>query len=284
MIFGHSRPPDIDWRITGTGASIDTDEADLTDGRPDTVVEFTWRSGSQNTSTVTGLEADWSDPIVPGLVGVSNIDLPAGTKVAVSFRRESDPPLNYPYSADGHVTFQRVVEGPRGERTAWFVFDNTSTPVVGMRISIYNDVNGVADIVASQIFHIGEIFIGAADDICVGLEASIDQIDPTVAQFSWNNQPYVSPGTPYRQLNFRLRTASETTWRETYLPMLAKIDRGQTGAFVLSWTDASGNFDADVLHQHALIGITTKQPTQTHRQKRFYDSGAMAVIEAPIPT
>lgn len=283
MIFGHSRPLDIEWDITGAGASIDTDSSDLTDGRPDSVVEFTWRSGVQNTTIVTALQADWTTPVRVGLVGISNIDLPAGTKIEVAFRRATDSAKNYPYTNGPFVTSQRIVEGPRGERTAWFVFAGT-TPIVGAQISIYNDVNGVADIVASQIFHIGEIFIGASDDICVGLEASIDEIDPTVAQFSWNNQPYVTPGTPYRQLNFRLRTASEMTWREKYLPMLAKIDRGQTGAFVLSWTDASGNFDADVLHQHALIGITTKQPTQTHRQRRFYDSGAITVVEAPIPT
>jgi hypothetical protein len=231
-----------------------------------------------------GIVAEWTDAIVPGIVGISNIDLPTGTKIQVAFRRESDSPGTYPYAGVAYVTLQRIQEGPRGERTAWFLFQNTSTPVVGCKISIYNDVNGSADIVASQSFTIGEIFIGAADDVCVGLAASIDQVDPTVNAFSWNNQPYVSPGIPYRQLNFKLQTADESVWFDSYEPLLAKIDRGQFGAFVISWKDSAGNFDAIKLHRYALIGIANKQPNRTHVARGIYDSGQMQVIESPIPT
>jgi hypothetical protein len=283
MNIGHSRPPDIAWTVSGTGASINTDPSDLTDGRPDTVVEFTWVSGVQNTSTTTKIRAEWSTGIAPGIVGISNIDLPAGTKIEVAFRRVGDPGGTYPYSGVPYVTSQRIVEGPRGERTAWFMFQGT-TPVVGAQISIYNDVNGVASIIASQLFTIGEIFIGASDEVCVGNTASIDTTDPTVQQFSWNSQPYASPGTPYRQLNFALRTASETEWISTYAPLLAKIDRGQFGAFVLSWKDSAGNFSATKLHAYALIGLAKTQPTRTHVARAFYSSGQIQVVEAPIST
>ena len=284
MIFGHSRPAGISWSVTGTGASIDTDDtADLTDGRPDTVVPFTWISGTQNLSSVMGIVGEWTGAIVPGIVGISNIDLPAGTKIEVAFRRASDTPGTYPYSASGYVTSQRIQEGSRGERTAWFLFQGT-TPVVGCRILIYNDVNGSPTIVASQAFNIGDIVIAETDDICVGLTASIDQVDPTVNQFSWNNQPYTSPGVPYRQLNFSLRTADESVWFDSYEPMLAKIDRGQICAYVLSYKDSAGNFSAKKLHRYALIGIATKQPTRAHVVRGTYSSGQFQVVESPIPT
>jgi len=284
MIVGHSRPEKISWTVTGTGASIDTsDTTDLTDGRPDTVVPFTWLSGTQNTSSVMGVVAEWTGAIVPGIVGISNIDLPAGTKMQVAFRRESDAVGTYPYNGSGLVVSQRVQEGPRGERTAWFLFTGT-TPVVGCKILIYNDVNGSATIVASQSFHIGEIVIAATDDICVGLTASIDQIDPSVNQFSWNNQAYTSPGVPYRQLNFNLRTADETLWFDSYEPMLAKIDRGQVCAYVLSYRDSLGNLSTKKLHRYALIGIAVKQPTRTHVVRGLYSSAQFQVVESPIPT
>jgi hypothetical protein len=221
--------------------------------------------------------------MVPGIVGISNIDLPAGTKIEVAFRRSSDPPATYPYSGIPYLTSQRILEGPRGERTAWLLFQGT-TEVVGCKISIYNDVNGSPAIVASQAFHIGEIFIGKTDDICIGLTASIDQIDPTVNQFSWNNQPYTSPGVPYRQLNFSLRTADESTWFDSYEPMLAKIDRGQICAYVLSYKDGVGNFSSTKLHRYALIGVAAKQPARAHVVRGTYSSGQLQVVESPIPT
>src|SRR5690349_17335448 len=124
MRIGHSRPTDITWTVSGGGASIDTSTYELTDGRPDSLTSFTWRDGTQNTSTEWKLRGEWSSgAIVPGLVGLMNIDLPVGTKVQVAFRRSTDSAGTYPYAADANVTSQRIVEGPAGERTAWFAFE-----------------------------------------------------------------------------------------------------------------------------------------------------------------
>jgi hypothetical protein len=287
MIIGHSRPSGVTWTVSGSGAAINSPTAQLDDGRPDSVTAFTWRNGTQNTSTQWKLRADWegvSPAISPGLVGLSNVDLPEGTKVVVAFRRASDTPGTYPYSPTGYVSLQRIVEGPSGERTAWLAFPSGASPVVGCEISIFNDVNGVASIVASAEFTIGEVFIGAADEICPALQPTEDTVDPTVSTFTWNNQPYEIPGTPYRTLAFQLRTASELTWINTYKPLMAKINRGQSCAYALTFRDRDGNFDSIRLHANMLIGIATKTASRRHVARGYWDSGQINVTEAPIPT
>lgn len=287
MIIAHSRPIGIVWTVSGSGASIDSPTEQLDDGRPDSVTAFTWRDGTQNTSTQWKLRAEWeasNEAIVPGLVGLSNIDLPVGTKVVVAFRRASDTVGTYPYSPTGYVSFQRIVEGPSGERTVWLAFQPGASPVVGCEISIFNDVNGVASIIASAEFTIGEAFIGAMEEVCPALQPTEDAVDPTVTSFTWNNQPYPLPGVPYRTLQLNLRTANELTWINSYKSLMAKINRGQSCAYALTFRDRAGNFDPVRLHANMMIGIATKTASHRHIANGFWDSGQISVTEAPIPT
>lgn len=286
MFVGHSRPSGGTWSVSGTGAAILSDASNLEDGRPDTLTAMRWLSGTQNTSSVFRLRYDWtSGAIVPRLVGLSNLSLPAGTKVTASFRRAGDTAGTYPYTPTAYNATQRIVEGPAGERTAWIMLPDGATPVVGVEIQIWNDVNGVASIPASQQFTNGEAWVSGGTDVPIATTPTMTTIDPTVTNWSTNNQPYTVPGTPYRQFQFALATANIATWRNVYAPLLAKINRGARCFYCVSLYDRPGAaFSAEALHADGLIGVSTALPQRKHNQVGIWDSGTCSVTESPIPT
>lgn len=278
MIIGHSRPAGITWSVSGTGAAIVSPTDQLTDDRPDTLTAFTWLTGTQNTSSVLRLRGDWtSGAIIPQLAGLSNISLPVGTKIQVAFRRASDPAGTYPYAPTMYNATQRIVGGPRGEKTAWLVPSDVATPVVGVEFQIYNDVNGVASIVAGQQFWIGEAVVCPVIDFCPAQKPSIEIIDPTTFK------PTI-PGIPFRRLNFAIRTDDQSKYIGDYARLIAKIDRGQSAVYVLRWKNPDDTFSADLLHAHAFIGKATKLPSAQHESGALFSSGVCTVDEDPIPT
>lgn len=285
MFVGHSRPSGT-WSISGTGAAIVSAPENLDDGRPDSVCALTWLTGTQNTSSVLRLRLDWtSGAIVPRLVGLSNITLPVGTKVTASFRRSGDPPGDYSYTPTAYNGTQRVVEGPAGERTAWILLPDGATAVIGAEIQIWNDVNGSASIVAAAPFYIGEAWVSSGTDVPIAINPQIQPMDPTVNNWSTANQPYTVPGTPYRQFQFSLVTSDAQTWRNSYAPLLAKINRGQRCFYCPTIYDRPGaSFSADALHADGMIGLCTTLPSKRHNQVGIWDSGTCSVTEIPVPT
>lgn len=284
MFVGHSRPSGT-WTISGTGAAVVSGIDNIDDGRPDTLTALTWLTGTQTTSSVLRLRCDWTDAIVPRLVGLSNITLPAGTKITASFRRASDTAGTYPYTPTAYNATQRIVEGPAGERTAWIMLPDGATPVIGCEIQIWNDVDGSASIAAATPFYIGEAWVSAGDDVKIATQPQIQPVDPTASNWSTTNQPYTVPGTPYRQFQFSLATDSVTGWRLIYAPLLAKINRGQRCFYCVSIYDAPGQpFSVDALHADGMIGVCTTLPSKRHNQVGIWDSGTCSVTESPIPT
>lgn len=102
--------------------------------------------------------------------------------------------------------------------------------------------------------------------------------------FSWSNQPYPVPGTPYRGMQMELATASEAIWRTVYDPLLAKMDRGQFCAYILCYKDMAGPFDGDLLHYYAMQGLMTRPPSRPHYARDIFKSGQLTIVESPIPT
>lgn len=288
MIIGHSRPSGTTWGTSTSGTTAYTARAGLVDDRPDTTERFTWPSGTQNTSVFLRLRGIWPTAFVPGLVGLSNVSLPAGTKVIARFRRADDPAATgaggFPYAPMMYADTQRIIEGPRGDRSVWFVVQPGAEQVVGVEFQIYNDVDGSATIVAESTFTVGEAVACPVFNIDISDKPSIDNIDPTVATFSGSGMPYVAPGVPYRQLNFRFINDNQTTYFGGQIPqVMAKIDRGQSCVYVLRWRDPSGALSPELLHATALIGVATKLPTFQHEAGPLFSSGQVVVRESPIP-
>lgn len=288
MIIGHSRPKGVTWSVTNTGGSdpqMVTSGANLGDGRPDTLDRFKWMSGTPGSLHKFHLRASWPIAQQVRIVGVQNISLPDDLLITLGFHRVGDPGGTFPYApAIWQPGGQRIVTGPRGERTAWFVIPPGPTPVNGMELQYWNNVGGAAVVPADTLWTQGEVVIFDGTDIDIAIGAIPDATDPTVQNFSWSNQPYTVPGTPYRQLQMELATASEATWRTVYDPLLAKMDRGQFCAYILRYKDLAGAFDGDLLHYYAMQGLMTRLPSRPHYARDIFKSGQLAIVESPIPT
>lgn len=284
MIVGHSRQKTGTWSASGTGAAILTSTSQLVDGRPGTLTRCQWISGSQTTSSVTRLRLDWSTGFVPGLVGLSNLSLPVGTLISARYRRSTDSAGTYPYNPTAYNATQRIVEGPFGERTWWTLLQAGATAIVGVEFQFWNDVNGSASISASSTFDIGEAWISPTTEFDAAPGISIDDTDPTTINYTPTRQPYAVPGTPYRQLQFRLRTASQDDWFAIYRPLLARLTGGEVAAYIPRYQDTSGAFDADLLHSYAMLGTLQRLPGMSHRAGPWFESDQATVIESPIPT
>jgi hypothetical protein len=293
-LFGVARPSDITFTVSGTGAAIVSSIANAIDGRPDSTSRFQWISGAQTTASVWKLRGEWtSGAFSPRLVGLSNISLPVGTKVSVAFRRSGDTVGTYPYVPTVSNQNQRVVAGPHGERTVWIHMPAGATAVVGVEITIWNDVNGAATIAASQQFNIGDIVVCPGVDVDVQAGWSLKWNDPTTVSFSWNRQPYTTPGCPYRTWAFNFTVdAQEVFWGDPanltlidYEELLAFLDRGQFCVYVPRYVDGAGAFSVQMLHRTAFIGIATQLPSWDHNSATWFSTRNGALItEAPIAT
>jgi hypothetical protein len=285
MHIGHSRPTGVTWSqtSTGTGGGITSGSANVDDGRPDTLMRCKWGTESQTTSSRFNLIAEWDDALVPGLVGLSNISLPAGTKIEVAFRRSTDTAGTYPYVPTMQNNGQRIVEGPRGEKAAWILIDAGATAVVGCAIKIWNDVDGDADIASATVFQIGEAVIAARSEIDIARGWTDVRIDPTMHSYSRSRTPYAVPEQGYRELTFRVPPTRQSDLG-TMDALFAKLDRGQGAVWIPRATDASGAFDAAELHRTARIGVLTAIGPQVHEAGPWYSSRDVTVVESPIPT
>ncbi len=174
----------IGGSATGAAWTAPASGIALTDFRTGSVQGIRWISGTQNTSSYVEITVTIASPLdataAQGVVGVANVSLPEGTKLVI-----------------GGVT-QRLVSGARGERSAWVLPFATGNTLV---IRIYNDVNGVASIVASSEFSIGEIFVGRLMDLCTLMGTPTSDItDPTAYQRTAGGQLYQLMRKPYGQV------------------------------------------------------------------------------------
>lgn len=260
MLVGYSRPDVDSWTISGTGASIDTDDAALTNGRPGGVTRFTWLSGSQTTSSVVTLDASWptAQATKPRIIAVLGITLPVGTLVKVQF---PDGSGGWQDPAGGNFS-QRVQALPDGSRAVWMVVDAPASNIETLRLEFYNDVDGAATIAADSEFDIGEIWFSPA--VTLNLKAGewdLYPVDPTVVNVSLSRQPWFVPRQQYRVLEGPLVAEDTAMIRKGGLEngmdlelLLAALSGGNVGAFIPRRTDDTGAFDEDELHRTAIFG------------------------------
>jgi hypothetical protein len=176
---------------SGSGAAFLTPSSAMADGRTGTVTAIRWTDGTQNTNSYVEITVTISDPLAAtarqGVFGVCNCSLPAGTRVVM---------------LPGSIA-QRLVEGARGERSAWFLpAENSNTRV----FRIFNDVNGAASIVAASEFAIGEIYLGRVVSLCTLAQSSpsAQLQDPTGYTRSDGGQLWQLMRKPYRQVQATL--------------------------------------------------------------------------------
>ncbi|MEP7043325.1 MAG: hypothetical protein ABI843_09690 [Dokdonella sp.] len=282
------------WTILNTnGETIVSGLSSIADGKPDTLARFKWGTNAQNLLSTFRLRGEWTPPIVPGWFGLSNIGLPAGTRVECWLRRPGDPGGTYPYQPAAWLNNQRVVAHPRGGRTVWFWFKPGATAVLGVEFRIFNDVDNVVAIPPATQFDLGEA-VSPLLTTEIDVESDWQQywIDPTTSKIEWTQSPSPTPGSPYRQLTFRLPADDDTVFYGDpaspsaidYDELLSLIDRGQTAVYVPWYLDGSGNISSYLAHRTAMLGVTTKLPTVSHFDgPLFQSSDAVTVIEAPIP-
>lgn len=286
MRIGFGRPAAVTWSVSGIGAAILSPTKQLDDDRPDTLTALRWISGTQNTSSVLRLRADWAVAQRVGVVGFSNILLPAGTKVTASLRRSTDAPGTYPYVPAMLSAQQRVVEGVHGERTAWLLLETPVPNIVGVEFQIWNDVNGASPIVASSTFHVGEAWISDSTDICPDVRPSINRPMTTVAR-RFNGASYLLPDLPRREGSFALRKAKQDAYfgatGSDLESLIARFDQGQVGLFMLQIRDEAGTYSPQLAHRYAMIGDASSLPSVSHLEARIWESSTMTIVERPIP-
>lgn len=288
MIFGHSRPEHITWTVSGPGAAILSPANLLDDGRPDTLTRFRWISGTQNTSSVLRIRGDWATPLPIGMVYVSNVTLPAGTKMTIAARRASDGAGTYPYVPASYNPTQRVVAGVRGGKTAGILFQPGASQIVGIEVQLSNDVDGVASIPASQLFELGDIAPAQVTMVDIDADWSLDPTDPTRTVWLPDGGPASLPGVVWRTLSFKLPADDQSAWFNgfgvDYEMLLARLDRGQRAIYVPRHINSNGQFDAAAFHRTAAFGVMTKLPKMSHEAGPYLRGDGGTVREIPIPS
>lgn len=304
-LFGFNRPTGVTWSVSASGAGGSGQAiispvgaggtANLDDGRPDTTARFQWPTGgSQTITTQMKIRADWTTQFEPRIVGLSNISLPAGTKVQVAFRRAADTLGTYPYVPTVHNNGQRIFALPRGERVCWiFLPAGAGTTIQGLEIQIFNDVNGSASIGAGTLFNIGEIVVAPGVDIDIRAGWSLRTFDPTMDNYDVYSNPTPEPGCPYRIFTFGFPVDDQKQFFGDaanpsiidYEELFAFLDRGQFGIYAPRYFNAAGAFDAQAAQRLTFIGRAKALPSWDHASASWFQNQSTATVqEAPIPT
>lgn len=271
------------WEIAGAGASFESPVS--LGSRPDVVTAIKWLSGAQTTSSVLYLRATWADAVVPGLLYLANTSLPVGTKIEVAWKRPADG--GFVYQPAAYANPQRIVAGPRGERTCLIAMNAPGADaVIGCEVRIYNDVGGVASIVAGATHTIGALMPCTAAEVSIGDDWGVERKDATKVLRSQAGGVYAFAGASARTLSFGWIADEE---REMFAAagsadaLLAQIDRGARAVYVPRYLTDAATYDAAIAHSHAMIGVMTRAPAIRHAAGPFFTASAGTVEELPVP-
>ncbi|MEW5833661.1 MAG: hypothetical protein AB1832_01235 [Pseudomonadota bacterium] len=260
MLISYTRPNPIAWSLIGAGAAFVTDDAGgaLTNGRPAEATRLQWLTGAQTTGSIFTLRGTWGTAVVPRVVGLVGLTLPAGTLITLAFRRPAD--AGYTYLAD--VPSQRVTQLPDGSRCAWFVLDAGLDPVIGVEYRIANDVDGAASIAADSTFDIGEAWVGPAVDIPHESGWGRGLTDPTTLRRSKGSQLFGREQRAWRtlQVRFTVTTVDEVAGGalangEDWELVEAQLRAGASCVAIPRWSGIT----ADYLQRNALFAAATQQ-------------------------
>lgn len=286
MLLGYNRPSDITWTIGGTGASIDTDDSSLTNGRPGDVTRFTWLNGSQTTSSVVTLDASWpsAQATKPRVFAILGITLPAGTLVKVQFPDSStwEDPTGGNFS-------QRVQELPDGSRAVWMVVDAPDSDIETFRLEFYNDVNGSADIAADSEFDIGEIFFAPIVTLPLRPGWNVAQDDSSRVNESLSHQVWSVERQTRRILIGELAGIEKAKVAESGLDngedlqtIIQAVSAAKPCAAIMRWTkDNSSDLDPPILHRFAQFGYVPPNTNLVDHVVREHFTGPWEHREIP---
>ena len=163
MWIAYTPPTDPMVSISDGTFVGDSDGSELFNGQPRDVSRAQWPSGTMTTSTTIAVQATFPSMPLPAVGAFLGLSLPAGTKVVIKARADGNSATGRTIlRSDGTVGlvwyFAKVAHWPTIEPA-----DDIN--ITGIKITIYNDVNGSASIAASSFSDLGEVFISPADYI-----------------------------------------------------------------------------------------------------------------------
>lgn len=276
MRIVHSLINPAAWNIT-SGAWIDS--TGLTDRSPATTALFTWPAGTQTTSTTVILDAQFDAQAIGGLA-ILGTDLPVGTLVQVSGKRQGD--AGFTYALGGNSAGQRVVQMPDGSRAVFFLFSAGLDPLIGVQITIYNDVSGAVAIAAGQQITIGEIAAGTVVAIDHDKGAQLRIVDP-----SKDGRTLAAQDNRVQRKGYRAWKAKPTygtrddavggtlTGAPDWQTLQAKL---QADPYVVLTIYAD---TADRIQQTSIFGRVTQFPDLESLAGPYYGPSEIAVEEIP---
>ncbi len=200
-IDGYDRPT-ITWTTGGTGVTVLTSTAYLSDNLVVSPCRMTWATGSQTTSTTVTITATFASTVLrcAGLLCPlsTGYSLPVGLKVTV------DSGLG------GNATTQRTQRLPDGSVGIYWAFPAGSA-VTTITFTIYNDVNGSTYFTAGQVFDIGEAWAGGGTVWKIANNVESNLVDTITNRRSHNNQAQPIFHNPYESTGFSFTPMTDTS-------------------------------------------------------------------------
>lgn len=269
--------PSATATISGTGASFDTSTDQLFDSQPGSVTRCTAVSGAQTTASVTKIQLTFTSATAIRILTMLGVTLPTGLKVTVAGKRTGDS--GYPYALSGNALTQRLVTFADGSVGAWWVFPAANTALVGLEISLFNDVGGSSPLSASYEFDIGEIGAFQGLDVRVKRTLKDSLEDPSRLRRSPANQPNKFFRRPYRVLAADITPVASITALRSLRYTLATTT---TCAFIPQFvTPGTTTLDPDLLHETAMFGTMTAPLNFDTIADGLYWQGSMQFQEYP---
>jgi len=212
MLIAHAMPTVTHVALTGgTWLTADTWKA-LTDGRPSRAARI------QRSGTVT-LTVTLNPAIVPGVIAVLGLNVPAGTTVTAG-------------GANG--TTHALPDGT----TCAYLLPTGTAPVSTLTVTI----------AGSGLLQLGELALMPAIDVPIEPDWSVELIDPSESTRDRSSQIATAARIPYRRLQAHLQAqgaATARTWEHLRMALT-----GNRRAIAIP-----RHADPDSLHHTALYGV-----------------------------
>jgi len=262
-LVGYGRPSGCSWTCVGAGAGFDSDPAALNSGIVSDATAVQWLSGVQSTASFIKLQCLWATPQPVRIIPLLDMfGLPAGTKIQVRGRRQSDS--DFTYSLGGNSLTQRLFGFDDGSTGMVVIADAANDPLVGYEARIFNDVNGATALTAGQYIYPGEIDALQGWETVAGIKREFDQKfeNGPAETRSTNNQPKMLPARKNRvepitlsNVNFATAYGSSGGTVVSYNKLANLLSDGDVCCVIRQWQDSAGALDPYMLHQMFVYGV-----------------------------
>lgn len=284
LVIGYGNYALLGPQMTANGpdAAFTSDPAYLVDGKPGTLVNAVWSTGSQTTSSYVAVKVSPSDPngdtplpedVV--VVGLLNTSLPVDMVAQLW--------INNALIATGKFAATNATDAT----SVWFIIPVESTGGGPVEVRMFNNVAGATVMGAADAFTMGELFVGNGSEWNLKRDIAVSYVTTNRARYSSTGAQFVVLNPTIRQYAMNLSPIPQKeTFTNTaplsFSALMREVFASDVCAFI-PFTNFDPSYYGDltkfvpaIIAPTAMLGQFSQSPTIKGDGDQYYDCSMVA--------